>query len=249
MATVPPPFSGPLVEPELHTGDRMTCEEFHRIYEKMPKDFKAELIGGVVYVASPLKRRHGTNHLPLGTLLFAYEGNTPGVESGDNTTILLGEEGEPQPDLYLRILPEFGGQSWTTKMDYVAGAPELLAEIAHSSRAIDLHAKQEDYARYGVLEYLVVCLREKQLRWFDLRVNRELFPAADGVFRIHRFPGLWIHGQAFLAKDYQRLMVTLEQGLATSEHAAFVRRLAGLRSEQGSKPGGKTKKRSPKKRK
>jgi Uma2 family endonuclease len=226
MATVTQPAPTQPEKPELHTGDRMTRDEFHRIYQAMPEDFEAELIGGIVYVGSPLKRRHGTNHLPLGTLLFAYEGHTPGVESGDNTTILLGEEGQPQPDLYLRILPEFGGKSQTTHDDFVAGAPELIAEIAHSSRAIDLHAKREDYARYGVLEYLVLCLREAQLRWFDLRTNDELAPEADGTFRLRTFPGLWVHGEALLAKDYRRLMATLGQGLATPEHAAFVNQLA-----------------------
>jgi Uma2 family endonuclease len=208
----------------------MTRAEFHRIYEKTPEGFQAELIGGIVYVSSPLKWRHSTNHLPLGSLFFAYEGNTPGVESGDNGTILLGEAGEPQPDLYLRILAEFGGQSWMTKEEYVAGPPELLAEIAHSSHAIDLHAKRDDYARYGVLEYLVVCLRERQLRWFDLQADQELLPDVDGIIRIHTFPGLWIHGEALLTKDYRLLMATLEQGLATPEHAAFVRRLAARRN-------------------
>jgi Uma2 family endonuclease len=226
MATVSGAPSPGADLPELHSGDRMTRAEFHRIYQQMPEDFEAELIGGIVYVASPLKRRHGTNHLPLGSLFFAYEGHTPGVESGDNTTILLGEEGEPQPDLYLRILPQFGGQSQTTSDDYVAGAPELIAEIAHSSRAIDLHAKREDYTRYGVREYLVLCLRERQLRWFDLRTNQELQSDADGVFRLRSFPGLWIHGECLLAKDYPRLIATLSQGLATPEHGAFVQRLA-----------------------
>ena len=107
-----------------------------------------------------------------------------------------------------------------------ATAPELIAEIAHSSRAIDLHAKRDDYTRYGVLEYLVVCLQERQLRWFDLRANRELPSDADGVFRLHTFPGLWVHGEALLTKDYRRLMAALEQGLATPEHATLVRRLA-----------------------
>ena len=226
MATVP---ESPVVRPEgleLHTGDRMTREEFHRIYQQMPEGFEAELIGGTVYVGSPLKRKHGTNHLPLGTLFFAYEGTTPGVESGDNTTILLGEKGEPQPDLYLRVLPEFGGQSRTTRDDFVAGAPELISEIAHSSRAIDLHGKQEDYTYYGVLEYLVVCLKERQLRWFDLAAKKELQADADGILRIRTFPGLWIHSEALLAKDYRHMMSVLEQGLASAEHAEFVRRLA-----------------------
>ena len=36
---------------ELHNGDRMSREDFHRLYEQAPKHFKAELIGGMVHVA------------------------------------------------------------------------------------------------------------------------------------------------------------------------------------------------------
>ena len=210
---------------ELHTGDRMTQPEFHRICEQMPESFSAELIGGIVYVASPLKIQHGNNHLSLGSLLFYYESATLGVQSGDNVTVILGEEGEPQPDVFLRILPEFGGRT-RTENDYVVGGPELAAEIANSSRSIDLHAKKVDYARYGVLEYLVLCLRERQLRWFDLRANQELSADADGVMRIRSFPGLWINVAALLARNARRMLATLDEGLATPEHAAFVRKLA-----------------------
>lgn len=224
---------GPALKPEeqLHSGDRMSREEFHRLYEKTPDGFKAELVGGIVYVASPLKRRHGTNHLNVKGLFFVYQCATPGVEGGDNTTILLGDEGEPQPDLFLRVLPEYGGQSRTTADDYVEGAPELVAEVAHSSRSIDLNAKREDYARYGVLEYLVVNLADRRLHWLDLRTGQDLPPGPDGVVRVRCFPGLWVHAEALLAKDYGRLMATLQQGLATPEHAEFVRRLASARKE------------------
>jgi Uma2 family endonuclease len=222
-------------EPELHNGDRMTQAEFHRIYKQMPEDFKAELVGGIVYVASPLKRRHGNSHLWLGTLFGFYECRTLGVEGGDNTTILLGEEGEPQPDLYLRILPAYGGQSRNSRDDYVVGAPELLAEVANSSRSIDLNQKRDDYALYGVLEYLVLCVRERRLRWFDLRSDQELMADSDGIFRIRTFPGLWIHAAALLAKDGALLLATLEQGLATPEHAAFVRRLSGAHAARARK--------------
>ena len=220
---------------ELHTGDRMTREEFHRIHQQMPADVKAELIGGIVYVASPLSIRHGPNHLPLGSLFFAYEAHTPGVQSGDNTTVLLGDEGEPQPDLYLRILPEFGGQSRTTEDDYVSGAPELIAEIAHSSRSIDLHAKRDDYTRYGVQEYLVLSLRERQLRRFDLRSRQELPPESDSIVRLRTFPGLWVDADALLAKDHARLMATLQRGLATPEHKQFVELLAAAGTGGGAK--------------
>lgn len=226
MTPVSEPTLAEPAELELQTGDRMTRDEFHRVYLQMPEGFRAELIGGIVYVASPLKRRHGTNHLPLGTVFFTYEARTPGVESGDNTTILLGDEGEPQPDLFLRVLPECGGQSQTSEDDYVVGAPELIAEIALSSRSIDLHRKREDYARYGVGEYLVLCLREHRLRWFDLRKDRELEPDDDGICRMAVFPGLWIDGKAVLAKDHGRLLAVLERGLSTPEHEQFIQQLA-----------------------
>jgi Uma2 family endonuclease len=216
-------------EEQLHNGDRMSRQEFHRLYEKTPDGFKAELIGGIVYVASPLKLRHGTNHPMLTAVLVGYQGSTPGVEVGDNTTVLLGDEGEPQPDLFLRVLPEYGGQSTTSPDDYVQGPPELVAEVAHSSRSIDLNAKRDDYARYGVLEYLVVNLAARRLHWLDLQTGQELPPAADGIVRVRRFPGLWIHVEALLTKDYARLMATLQQGLATPEHAAFVQRLGDAR--------------------
>src|SRR5947209_2877577 len=141
--------------PELHNGDRMTQKEFHRVYEQMPDNFRAELIGGIVYVGSPLKRPHGKDHLRLGTLFDTYQGHTPGVDAADNATVILSEDDEPQPDLYMRILPACGGQSRDTEDQYIDGAPELLAEIAHSSRAIDLHTKRQRYADAGVLEYIV----------------------------------------------------------------------------------------------
>ncbi len=218
--------SNVLSHEELHSGDRLSREEFHRLYSQMPGDFQAELIGGIVYVASSLKRRHGTNHLPLGTLFFTYEAGTPGVECADNATILLGEDSEPQPDLLMRILPEFGGLSTTTDDDYIAGPPELIAEIAHSSRALDLHAKRDDYRRHGVRESLVLCLLENQLRWFDLTTDEELSAEEDGIYRMRTFPGLWIHAEALLAKDHAGMMAGLDAGLASEEHAEFVNRLS-----------------------
>ena len=223
---IAPPLP-PLPEAEeLHNGDRMTQTEFHRAYERMPPEFRAELIGGIVYVASPLRIGHAISHPDLSGVLWMYRAATPGVQLGDNGTVILDDSAEPQPDLFLRVLPENGGRSRTTADDYVEGPPELIVEIAHSSRAIDLHDKRLDYARTGVLEYLVYLVATAQLRWFDLANDRERSPDADGVVRPAQFPGLWIDTAALAARDATRLMIVLQQGLATPEHAAFVRKLA-----------------------
>jgi len=211
----------------------MTRAEFHSIYDKMPEDCRAELVGGVVYyVASPLKRPHGKGHLHLSNILATYEAHTPGTEALDNATILLGDDGEPQPDLLLRILPEHGGQTQTTDDEYVAGMPEFVLEVAASSRSIDLHDKYDDYRRYGGLEYLVVCVEDQQIHWFDLRTDSELKIDNDKVLRSHTFPGLWIDTEALWAGNLLQLQATLQQGLATAQHAEFAKKLAAHRRSE-----------------
>lgn len=219
-------ISSPVVRgPVLENGDRLSRDEFHRLYVQTDDDFRAELIGGVVYVSSPLRRRHGTHHVALGGLLFLYQAATPGVEAGDNATDLLGDDSEPQPDLYLRILPGSGGRTEASADDYVVGPPELIIEVAHSSRAIDLNSKLDDYARYGAQEYLVVCLAEWQIKWFDLPRSREFEPDDAGVYRIHAFPGLWIDSAALFEDDSGRFLATAQSGIASPEQAEFVQRL------------------------
>jgi hypothetical protein len=73
---------------------------------------KAELIEGVVYVPSPVRQQwHGRPHGHLITWLGLYEARTPGVEMGDNSTVRLDLDNEPQPDALLLIAPDRGGQT------------------------------------------------------------------------------------------------------------------------------------------
>lgn len=155
-----PPSNG---VPLLVNGERMKQLEFHRRYEACPKNEKWELIGGIVYMASPLRRTHCRYDGKFGLVLELYELATPGVETLHNATAILDEESEPQPDLGLRILPEYCGQSRTTSDDYLQGAPEFLVEVAHSRRAIAMHGKRDDYQRSGVREYVVICWEEQEV--------------------------------------------------------------------------------------
>jgi Uma2 family endonuclease len=215
--------------PLLVNGDRMKQPEFHRRYEAYPGKERFELVGGIVYMTLPLRWTHGTYHTQLGVVLGLYDAGTPGVEAGDNATLILGEESEPQPDLALRILPECGGQSTVEADEYVRGAPELVAEVAYSSRAIDLNQKLQDYRKAGVREYLVLSIEERRVHWFRFPSDEEIRPNRQGVLRSVVFPGLWVHERALIDRDSPRLVEALQEGLASRPHAAFVRRLSAAR--------------------
>jgi Uma2 family endonuclease len=209
--------------PPLESGDRLSRTEFERRYAAMPALKKAELIEGVVYVASPLRAKaHGKPHGDIIGWLWTYKTATPGVELYDNPTVRLDADNEPQPDAVLRL--EQGGQSWISDDDYIEGAPELIVEIAASSASYDLHDKLRVYRRNGVQEYIVWRTYSQQVDWFYLEAGeyRSLVANADGVFRSLRFPGLWLASQHLLSGDLKSVLHVLQQGLASSEHQGFV---------------------------
>jgi Uma2 family endonuclease len=213
--------------PPLEPGDHLDQKTFHARYEAMPEDFRAELIGGIVYMPSPVKLRHGEHHALIVAWLVTYQEGTPEVKVFDNTTNILSDDSELEPDACLLILPEKGGQTWVDEEGYLCGAPELVVEVASSSEAIDLHAKKRDYEKAGVLEYLVVALRQQRVFWFQRRRGKftEMTPGTDGIFRSEVFPGLWLDAAALLRKDTRKLLAGLRQGLASPQHGAFVKKL------------------------
>ena len=215
------------VLPPLVAGQRLDQSTFHERYAAMPPGTRAELVGGMVYMASPVSFDHFRPDDALGYWLSHYRRSTSAVECGPNPTVKLGEYGEPQPDRALLIPDESGGQTRLVG-GYIVGAPELVAEISLTTRSFDLGPKKADYERAGVLEYLFVGLAHEEIRWFIRLDGRftDLPPDADGVFRSGVFPGLWLDPAALFARDLQSLAVTLDRGLATPEHAAFVARLA-----------------------
>ncbi|MDG3007083.1 Uma2 family endonuclease [Paludisphaera mucosa] len=227
MATATKPTAAPTV-PTLENGDHLSRAEFERRYDAMPGLKGAELIEGIVYMPSPVRfARHGEPHAALLGWLFNYKLATPGLRCADNASVRLDLDNEPQPDVFLLIDPKHGGQAEISEDDYVEGAPELVAEVASSSVSIDLGPKLDAYRRNGVREYLVWRALDGAFDWLVLRESRyePLAPDADGVLKSTVFPGLWLEAESLLAGDLPKVMATLNRGLATPEHAAFVERL------------------------
>jgi hypothetical protein len=223
--------------PPLHSGDRLTRAEFERRYEAMPHLKKAELLEGVVYLPSPVTEGfHARPHFDVILWLGLYRLHTPGLVGGDNGTLRLDLDNEPQPDAYLRILESHGGQSRISADNYVEGAPEHVAEVAYSSVSYDLNIKLHVYRRNGVREYVVWRTYDRAIDWFVLREGEfdRLAPGNDGIYRSEVLPGLWLDPQAMLAGDLGRVASVVQQGLATPEHAAFVARLQQAAQRQTS---------------
>lgn len=217
--------------PPLESGDRLSRQEFERRYTAMPQIKKAELIEGIVYVASPLRfRSHGQPHGQLITWLGVYQVSIRGVELGDNVTVRLDLDNEPQPDVVLLIDEQLGGQARISEDDYVEGAPELVAEVAASSASNDLHDKKRVYRRNGVQEYIVWQVVENKLDWFSLQ-NGEYVPLeadANGIIKSRVFPGLWLAPAALRKGEMTQVLALLQQGLNSQEHTEFVQQLATI---------------------
>ncbi|MCB0231229.1 MAG: Uma2 family endonuclease [Anaerolineae bacterium] len=214
--------------PPLFNGDHLTRAEFERRYAAQPRLKKAELIEGVVYMPSPVHlKKHSKPHSRIVGWLYNYVAATPGTDFGDNATVRLDRENEVQPDAFLRILEKAGGQSRVDEDDYLAGAPELIIEVAASSAAYDLHEKLRVYRRNGVQEYVVLLAQERDTRWHRLveGAYQLIPPDENGVLRSQAFSGLHFHPGLFWADELEALLEVLQAGIATPAHQAFVAEL------------------------
>jgi Uma2 family endonuclease len=217
--------------PPLEHGDRLSRQVFERRYAAMPTDTQAELIEGIVYMASPVHARHGSFHARMMGWLSIYCTATPSVTLYDNATVRLEPESEVQPDALVCIDAAAGGQSRISEDDYLEGAPELVVEVALSSASYDMHDKLRLYSRNGVQEYVVWQVHDNRLEWFRLEGGSyvPVPPDDDGLIRSRVLPGLHLAHMSLLEGDMATVLEVARQGTTTDEHATFVTRLRDCR--------------------
>ncbi|MEZ4726465.1 MAG: Uma2 family endonuclease [Caldilineaceae bacterium] len=106
-------------------------------------------------------------------------------------------------------------------------APEFVVEVAAGSASYDMNKKKRMYARNGVREYLVAQAYEQRVDWFVLRAAgyEALQPDERGVIRSEVFPGLWLATDAVWQGDLRKMLAVLQEGIASAEHADFVKTL------------------------
>lgn len=204
----------------LQNGDHLSLAEFKRLYAQHAEIRRAELIEGVVYVASPSYLPHAQAQAAAVAWLGVYHSQTPHTTVTGEQSVQLDANNEVQPDALLWIVDDVE----VNEDGLLIGAPNLVVEIAASTASYDLSIKKNIYRRNGVAEYLVFAAYEQQTHWFQLVEGQyQLIPADDdGIYRSRVFPGLWLNNIAFWQNDTAALLATLNTGLASSDHAAFV---------------------------
>jgi Uma2 family endonuclease len=232
----PTPFTPPAVLP-LEDGDHMDVAEFIRRWEALPEEWRAEhkrveLIEGVVRMPPVSGGSHAQPQFDFLAFLGIYAWATPGELGCAPASLILDEKNMPEPDAFLAIHPKNGGRVKLDEKGYVIGIPELLVEIASSSVSYDLHTKKELYRQHGGKEYVVWRAKEKAIDWFTLQDGAfQQKTLIEGIYKSEQFPGLWLAANALIAGDYGQVNQTLQQGIATPEHHAFLERLQSQASK------------------
>ena len=222
-----PAVTAPDVLP-LENGDHLSRAEFDRRWEAMPQIKNAELINGVVHMQAAVRHSwHGKPHSCLVTLVSSYYAATPGTDGGDNASVLIDDENEPQPDVYLMLDANRGGQVVIDDKGYLNGVPEFVAEIAASSSSYDLFEKSDLYQKSGVKEYVVwkVLSHEFVIRRSVNGQFEEFPPTDDGIYRSQVFPGLWLDTKELIQGNLAAALKTLQAGIESAEHQFFLREL------------------------
>jgi Uma2 family endonuclease len=190
--------------PRLESGDRLTRAEFHRRYEARPDIRRAELIDGVVYVASPTRYdQHDEPATMMVSWAAAYAAKHADVRSGGSATLFLGEDSEVQPDAFLFLRRSTGAAARPNDDGYIVGAPQLVVEVAASTVYYDLHTKLDLYRRSGVLEYVVWRVLDEAIDWFRLENSEyvRVEPDENGILESTVFAGLRLPVAAMIAGD------------------------------------------------
>jgi Uma2 family endonuclease len=214
--------------PPFANGDVLTRADFERRSRTQPGRMKVELLDGEVHVTEAPRRTHSAAHGIFATWLGDYSAATPGTEFDLSPTLRLDETSQPEPDAVLCVTPEAGGLASEDAEGYFNGPVELVAEVAASSAAIDLHKKKKIYLRNAIPEYVVYAVHEAQVFWFALEGGAyvAIEPDGRGIARSRVFPGLWLDMAALARGDGARVLSVLQRGLATKAHALFARELA-----------------------
>jgi len=176
---------------------------------------KADLIDGVIYMASPDTKLSNTLNLFLANLLDGYTTarNIEGFVFLSRFSCKITDYRAPEPDVgYVR--PERGH---LVDERHMVGGPDIAIEIvSRDSRQRDYGEKRDLYEDAGVSEYWIIDPLQSRVEFLGLKDGKfSLLPLEDNrIFHCTVIPGFWLDVNWLLAKPVPRAYRCLEAILA-----------------------------------
>ena len=212
-------------------GERVGADEFlRRCWNHGPAT--VELVDGVVRLPGPRgKATTGRARASLKFLLIEYEIRSKGIDAARRPLTFLNARHILEPTYVLRLPAGDGGGSTLVDGDYLAGPPELAAEVVEDDPADYLNQKCARLRpRRRARVRRLADPRRLKTYWSVLNDagGYDSLPPdpADGLFKSRVFPGLWLDADALVRGDLAGVRAAVERGCDTPGHADFARQLA-----------------------
>jgi Uma2 family endonuclease len=170
--------------------DKVTFREFCRL---VPDGQKADLIDGVIHMASPdsLEQNDLTRFVSALMTMYNEAKKLRGRVFVTRYAFRLSRFRAPEPDVaYVR--PE---RLHLASRRWMRGGPDAAVEVvSRESRERDYGEKKRLYERARVEEYWIIDPVQRRVEFHRLRGNRyELVPLeANRLFRSSVLPGFWL---------------------------------------------------------
>ena len=166
---------------------------FEDFCERIPEGLKADLIDGVIYVASPDNIEHHDIDMWHTEVLRRYlrKRKIKGRVFGCRVAFRLDDENGPEPDLAY-VGPD---RVHLVRKTFIKGPPDWTLEIiSPSSVERDYRKKRAQYERFGVTEYWIIDPLEQRMTCYRLGANGKYkeIRSRDGKIHSQVIPGFWV---------------------------------------------------------
>lgn len=180
------------------------------------EDQKADLIDGVIYMASP--ENTDANELFLWLVMVMNLFNRKqklGKVYGSRVACRLDDRNAPEPDILFVSAKNLG----KVKRGGLAGRPDLAVEIVSpDSVERDYQKKRDLYERFGIPEYWIIDEHEEQviLLRLDSKGKYRQVPSKKGVLKSQVMADFWLDPNWLWQRPFSDELEVLQQLLGKS---------------------------------